>query len=204
MIEARTPLTEADWLASSDLTALMDFLGERLSDRKYRLFACACCRQVWSLITDERCRKAVATAERFADGKALKSELTAARTAASAAQADVADLEIAARNAHWAAAWSATASSRIAAWAAHKNTERSEHPGLLREIAGNPFQPRPPRRAWSATILMLAESLYEGEQCNHALRHALEKAGEPELAKHFRAGWHPKGCWAVDHILGKS
>lgn len=203
MIEERTPLTESDWLASSDLTALIDFLGDRLSDRKYRLFACACCGQVWPLIIDERCRQAVEIAERFADGGALKSELTAARAAASAAQADVADLEIAARNAHWAAAWAATASSRIAAWAAHKNTERSEHPALLREIAGNPFQPCPPRRAWSATILMLAESLYEGEQCNHALRLALEKACEPELAKHFRAGWHPKGCWAVDLVLGK-
>lgn len=203
MNEERTPLTEEDWLASTDLTAMVDFLGERLSDRKYRLFACACCRQVWTLISDERCRQAVETAERFADGQALKSALSAARAAASTAQADVADLEIAARNAHWAAAWAATASSRIAAWAAHKNTERNEHPALLREIAGNPFQPRPPRRTWTSTILMLAESLYQGEQCNHALRHALEKAGEPDLAKHFRAGWHPRGCWAVDLILGK-
>ncbi|MBL8796371.1 MAG: hypothetical protein JNM56_20905 [Planctomycetia bacterium] len=203
MEEARIPLTEAGWLASNDLTAMVDFLGDRLSDRKYRLFACACCRQVWTLITDPRCRQAVETAERFADGQALKSELSAARLAASAAQAAVADLEIAARNAHWAAAWAATASSKIAAWAAHKNTERAEHPALLREIAGNPFQPLPPRRSWSSTILMLAESLYDGEQCNHALRIALEKAGEPDLAKHFRAGWHPRGCWALDVILDR-
>jgi len=33
---------------------------------------------------------------------------------------------------------------------------------------------------------------------------ALEEAGHQELAQHFRKEeWHPKGCWAIDAILGK-
>jgi len=29
--------------------------------------------------------------------------------------------------------------------------------------------------------------------------------GYPELAEHFtKEQWHPKGCWVVDMIMGKS
>ncbi len=35
---------------------------------------------------------------------------------------------------------------------------------------------------------------------------ALLEAGHPELAEHFRDAkeWHPKGCWVVDLLLGKT
>lgn len=40
--------------------------------------------------------------------------------------------------------------------------------------------------------------------CHYALADALMEAGHIELAEHFREPVHPKGCWAMDVILGKT
>src|SRR5262245_6333353 len=50
----------------------------KVGRRKLRLFACACCRQVWDLLDDRRMRRAVEVAEQFAEGLASKEELEAA------------------------------------------------------------------------------------------------------------------------------
>ena len=104
---------------------------------------------------------------------------------------------------------------------------------LLRHLVGNPWRPvriggrsdivfkaRPKgseAQRWQAlhldvceplpaVILSLAQALYDGQDCAHALHDALLEAEQGELADHFwhrRNSSHPKGCWALDCILGK-
>ena len=86
-------MTEAEWLSSTIpramLMALEDRANAREIDRKLRLFACACARRVWHLLEDERSRKAVEVAERFAEGMASPEQLDAAYDAADGAAWDL-------------------------------------------------------------------------------------------------------------------
>jgi hypothetical protein len=70
-------MTEADWLISTAPQAMLAFLRNcgKASDRKLRLFLVACARTVWDRMTDPTMRRAVETAERFADGCASSDEL---------------------------------------------------------------------------------------------------------------------------------
>jgi hypothetical protein len=82
-------VTEAEWLACTDPGPVLELVGGRASDRKLRLFACACLRRIWHLVEDPRGRAVVEVAERFADGRADRQELAlnwhAARQAQDAA-----------------------------------------------------------------------------------------------------------------------
>jgi hypothetical protein len=80
-------MTEAEWLASTDVAAMYVFLrdtttlfrtrrhGHRsvppfaLSERKSRLFAVACCRRILHLMPTDKARACVLAAEQFADGQ---------------------------------------------------------------------------------------------------------------------------------------
>src|SRR5262245_65325248 len=63
-------MTEAEWLACEEPRLMLEFLGERASDRKFRLFGCACCRRLPRLLAQRRICKALEVAERHADGGA--------------------------------------------------------------------------------------------------------------------------------------
>lgn len=75
-------MTEQEWLSCTDSAAMLEFLRDRIDERKMRLFGVACCRRIWQLLNDERSRTAVEKAELFADGKVSQEEVTAAGKAA--------------------------------------------------------------------------------------------------------------------------
>src|SRR5438105_949626 len=69
-------MTEAEWLLSNEPWAMLEFLGSNASDRKLRLYGIECSRW-WAHVLDERCLKALAVAERYADGHASQEEVKA-------------------------------------------------------------------------------------------------------------------------------
>jgi hypothetical protein len=71
-------MTESEWLSATHPRSMLEFLRGKASDRKLRLFACACCRRTWNLLRDVRSQQAIEIAERYADGLAGEEELRAA------------------------------------------------------------------------------------------------------------------------------
>jgi hypothetical protein len=78
-------MTEAEWLACAEMVPLWEYLYSRnleRNHRKVRLFACACCRRAWPLLTDSRSRDAVEAAEGYVDQRITPEQLSAHREAA--------------------------------------------------------------------------------------------------------------------------
>src|SRR5262245_30406398 len=68
-------MDEAEWLACTDPMPMLRFIGHQATDRKLRLFACACCRRAWHLIP-EADRAAVEISEQLADRMLSEEEFT--------------------------------------------------------------------------------------------------------------------------------
>jgi hypothetical protein len=62
-------LNEQEWLTCADPILMLEFLrnGGKASERKLRLFAVACCRRLWHVLSEERWRDLVDKAEQQVD-----------------------------------------------------------------------------------------------------------------------------------------
>src|SRR5215510_5216922 len=126
-------MDEQIWLTSDDPREMLEFMtnqynfqvgpteGRMISDRKLRLFACACCRQVWHLLSAVQ-RQMYDALERFADSD------------------DEADL-----HGLWAIP-PRTGNRDFNVFIRHLTIERlgadpATQAALLRDIAGNPWRP---------------------------------------------------------------
>src|SRR5262245_24447131 len=67
-------MTEAEWLAGTVNWKLLECLGNRPSERKFRLFVAACCRRLLQLFPAEVIQ-AVEAVEGYADGSISKRAL---------------------------------------------------------------------------------------------------------------------------------
>jgi hypothetical protein len=215
-------VTEREWLEGTDPQKMLQFLHGKASDRKLRLFACACCRRIWHLFLWEDSFKSIDVAERFADGEATAAELHVAKELAVLAGDDASwrSMEEAVRA--WAAAAPTQKNGISAAQCAlfeiqrvftenetAREEERVSHIHLLRDIFGNPFRPvalDPALR--TLTVTTLAQAIYTDRrfEAMPILADALEVAGctDDEILAHCRGdGPHVLGCWLLDLILEK-
>jgi hypothetical protein len=141
-------MTEEEWQAGRRPREMLRFLYGRVSDRKLRLFACACVRRRWHLLQDERSRAAVDAAERYADGQLEGWRLGAARGQALRAARQLGGPV----QANWptlAAAHAAHHVARAAARYAGGAALGGRQWVVLHEVFGNPFRPWPPSRPGS-------------------------------------------------------
>jgi hypothetical protein len=222
-------MTEAEWLNTTNPDLMLDHVRDSTSERKLRLFAIACCRAFWHLLSDEVSRQAVEVAERYVDRRATHEERDAAYRAALSAvslQAPERWKRTAALAAHrvvdsdWPLFGRWYGSSKFGktyAWNAVMEIQnyprRPERCELIREIFGNPFRPVQLEAAcldWNeGTVPRIAQWIYDehGYDDLPILADALEEAGcrQDEILAHCRAPGchHVRGCWVVDLILGK-
>ncbi len=219
-------MTEGEWEETLDPSVMLAYVQNHVSERKIRLLACGCCRHIWEHLPDQRSRRAVEVAERYADQLATPRELGQARGAAL----------VVAGGAAWAAYWAANVKAsgpllnvfeaavaaparkatqltrRAHTWDIVQAESVREQVELIREVIGNPFrqlQLPPYVFAWQGGLIrQLAEAIYQEKAFERMplLGDALEDAGcyDEYILDHCRQGKsHVRGCWVLDLLLGK-
>jgi hypothetical protein len=210
---------EALWTAGTDAYALVQFAisGDLVSARKFRLFACACSRQVLPFIVLVDAVSVLDVAEKLADDQLIDpNEWFAALdhtldNRLRSAEADRFLAEVLEATIHH--------DPRQGATDAFDNLREFElnafgpmateyHLALVREVFGNPFQPMDFAPWRTDTAVSLARQMYESREFSAMpiLADALQDAGcdNDEVLAHCRGdGPHVRGCWVVDGVLGK-
>ncbi len=217
-------MTEQEWLKETDPKPMVEFVRDRASDRKLRLFATACCRSVWHLLPDSRSRTAAEVAEQFADGLTAMGMLALAFRGADEAfevmNSNAARVYDTDEKFRWqydlALAITDVASLELKPGVIARNVVvllnhldrdyRSDQANLVRDIFGNPYRPATFAPAWcTPTATNLARAIYDDRQLPSCLfdnqrlailADALEEAGcdNADILGHLRGGG--------DHVRG--
>jgi hypothetical protein len=201
---------------------MVEFLRDRLPERRARLLATAFCHRIKDLFVEPETLRAVEVIEGCADAGATTDDFQRAADAAVPNwdvfefTTDYDDAQRAAVNAvvhaagshdpvYWACVSCVTA-------AGIRGTHSAVVPalaGLVRDVAGNPFRPVTLDPSWrTSTVVQLAEGIYADRAFDRLpiLADALQDAGceNADILNHCRsAGPHVRGCWVVDLVLGK-
>jgi hypothetical protein len=210
-------MTDDEWLTSANWRAMVKFIQGKASDRKLRLFVCACCRRIWDLLPDDANRDLVAAVEDCPTGSFHDPELNAAIVASTQVERKCAD--------NWAylaiknlgrtyyklrALDGLGAAAMVAVNSGDKAAELSAQTELFRDIFGNPFRPVAFDPRWrTPEAVGVAWGIYDERAFDKVplLADALMDAGcdRADILAHCRSeGPHVRGCWVVDSVLGRA
>jgi hypothetical protein len=222
-------MTPVDSSSYEELQAALRAVLGVVSGRKLRLFAASCFRRISHLLSDDRQRAGVEMMEQMAEGTATAEEWRAAVRAVRLAIPREAGRAVGGGNdLHFVGLmlYRELVAPTLASHAIHLTAGlaggREETAAQLRLFDEhfrdpfNPFCPAAPAPEWRTPLVAsLAEAAYEHRDLPSGhldltrlavLSDALEETGctDADLLSHLRSpGPHVRGCWALDHVLGK-
>ncbi len=207
------------WQTTKAPAAMLHFAQNKVTDRRFRLLACALARQYWDQLSVDG-KNAITLAERYLEDPTAYDEMVAAGTAISvsivlAGQGAPVDFT----HPDGVARAAAYPNGKHAIWVIQSvrsipGLKQAESVAfvctLIREVIGNPFVAPldPALLSWKdATLPKLANKIYQNQAFDQLpiLADALEEAGchEPTILEHCRDphSQHVRGCWIVEMIL---
>jgi hypothetical protein len=224
-------MNEMEWLSCPHSHSMLAFVRGKVSERKLRLLACACCRALGDTITPDKVHEVIDVAERYADGEVRGDERKNAWKWAWRCATESGELS-------WEVGGGWQVALDVHAWATRIATVALAPPGevthtidavwpwhwpqplpcaaLAYDIFGNPFRSATLDAAWiTPTVTALALAAYAERALPSGtldtvrlgiLADALEEAGcdNQTVFDHLRGpGPHIRGCWCVDRLLAK-
>jgi hypothetical protein len=226
-------MTEQEWAKCTTPNPMLEYLRDNVSDRKLRLFACACCRLVWHLLPDV-CHQLVQAVEEYVEKRKRPRDLVSLFDGYYPHQVAILTLpggnQAAEAVGHlgWQWRWRAAFNkdyhqfmvyqvARSAAESLAKSIPWQEarqlEGHLLRDLLGPlPFRSVSRHPSWltwhDGLLVSMARQMYESRDFSDMpiLADALEEVGctNQDILAHCRQpGEHVRGCWVVDLLLGK-